>query len=145
MRFMMIVKSDGQSEAGAQPSTELIDAMSKYNEQLADAGVLLAAEGLTSSSEGARVHYDAATGDRTVVDGPFAEAKELVAGFWLIEVRSKEEAVEWARRCPFEAASRADGTAEIEVRHVAALSDLVEMTEEQREAERKLRERIPGI
>lgn len=145
MRFMMIIKSDESAETGEQPSSELIGAMSKYNEQLADAGVLLAAEGLLSSAEGARVHYDAATGAKTVTDGPFAEAKELIAGFWLIQVRSREEAVEWARRCPFEAGPQPSGTAEIEVRQVAELPDLVEMTEEQREAERRLRDRIPGI
>jgi len=98
MRVMVIVKASKDSEAGILPSTELLEAMGKYNEELAKAGVLLAGEGLQPSSKGARVKF---VGDqRIVTDGPFLETKELVAGFWLWQVKSKEEAIEWARRCP---------------------------------------------
>jgi hypothetical protein len=114
MRFMMLVKASEDSEAGVLPSKELIAAMGRYNEDLAKAGVLLAGEGLHPSSKGARISF---SGDkRTVTDGPFTEAKELIAGFWLIQVRSKEEAIEWASRVPFE-----DG--EIEIRQVFEASD----------------------
>jgi hypothetical protein len=114
MRFMMLVKASEESEAGVLPSKELIAAMGRYNEDLAKAGVLLAGEGLHPSSKGARISF---SGDkRTVTDGPFTEAKELIAGFWLIQVRSKEEAIEWASRVPFE-----DG--EIEIRQVFEASD----------------------
>ena len=98
MRFMMMVKADRNTEAGVLPGEDLLAAMEKYNEELAKAGVLLAAEGLHPSSRGARVRFT--DRGRTVVDGPFAEAKELVAGFWLIQAKSRDEAVEWARRCP---------------------------------------------
>jgi hypothetical protein len=98
MRFMMIVKASKDSEAGVLPKRELIEAMGKFNEELVKAGVLLAAEGLQASSKGARVIF---SGDkRTVVDGPFTEAKELIAGFWLIQVKSKDEAIAWAKRSP---------------------------------------------
>src|SRR5262249_7975046 len=98
MRFMVIVKANKDTEAGVMPSEELLAAMGKYNEELAKAGVMLAGEGLHPSSKGARVKF---SGDkRTVIDGPFAEAKELIAGFWLIQVKSKEEAIEWVKRCP---------------------------------------------
>jgi len=99
MRFMMIVKADDRSEAGVLPTEQELADMAEYNEQLVKAGVLLAGEGLQASSKGARVHYSGSK--RTVVDGPFTEAKELIAGFWLIQVKSKEEAVEWAKRVPF--------------------------------------------
>jgi hypothetical protein len=106
MRFMVLVKADQDSEAGVFPSKELVAEMGKYNEELVKAGVLLAAEGLHASSKGARVAF---SGDkRTVTDGPFTEAKELITGFWLIQVKSKEEAIEWASRVPF-----ADGGVEI--------------------------------
>jgi hypothetical protein len=114
MRFMMLVKATTESEAGVLPGEEIIAAMAKYNEELVKAGVMLAADGLQASSKGARVRY--AGSKRTVVDGPFTETKELIAGFWLIQVKSKEEAIEWARRVPFE-----DG--EVEVRQVFEPSD----------------------
>ena len=98
MRVMVIVKANENSEAGVMPDPELFVAMGKYNEELAKAGILLAADGLHPSSRGVRVHFSGA--NRTVTDGPFAETKELVAGFWLWEVRSMEEAIEWVRRCP---------------------------------------------
>src|SRR5215472_1932542 len=98
MRFMMIVKANELSEAGTPPSPELLAAMTKYNEELAKAGVLLEADGLRPSSDGARVHFRA--GKPTVVDGPFAETKELIAGFWVIQAKSKQEAIEWAKRAP---------------------------------------------
>jgi hypothetical protein len=124
MKFMMIIKSDKMTEAGAMPSEGLLIAMGKYNEELVKAGVLLAAEGLQPSSKGARVRH--AGGKATVIDGPFAEAKELVAGFWLIQVKSKAEAIEWAKRVPFDAngpsAHRA-GVGEIELRQVFEASD----------------------
>src|SRR6188474_559419 len=98
MRFMVLVKADKKSEAGVLPDEKLLTEMGKYNEELAKAGILLAGEGLQASSKGARVRF---SGDkRTVVDGPFAETKELIAGFWLWQVKSKEEAIEWAKRCP---------------------------------------------
>src|SRR5690348_6703900 len=98
MRFMVIVKANADTEAGELPSTELLAAMGKYNEELVKAGVMLAGEGLQPSSKGARVKFTGTK--RTVIDGPFAETKELVAGFWLWQCRSKEEAIEWAKRCP---------------------------------------------
>src|SRR5690349_22800610 len=98
MRFMVMVKATKDSEAGKMPSRELLQAMGKYNEELAKAGILLAGEGLQPSSKGARVRFSGAK--RTVVDGPFTETKELVAGFWLWKVKSKEEAIEWVKRCP---------------------------------------------
>ena len=98
MRVMVIVKANEASEAGVMPPAELFEAMGKYNEELIKAGILLAADGLQPSSKGVRVHFSGTS--RTVTDGPFAEAKELVAGFWLWEVRSMEEAIEWVRRCP---------------------------------------------
>src|SRR5260370_19337643 len=98
MRFMMIVKASQTSEAGVLPSRELVEAMGKFNEEMVKAGVLLAAEGLQASSKGARIKFSG--GKPTVIDGPFTESKELIAGFWLIEVKSKEEAIEWASRSP---------------------------------------------
>jgi hypothetical protein len=139
MRFMLLYKGD--PPADATPSTELIEAMLRFHEELAKAGVLLAAEGLhPSGSAGWRVVYKA--GKRTVVDGPFAESKELVAGFNLIEVKSKEEAIEWASRVPLEYAVEGDLLeAVIEVRQVAEAAELPEMTEEQRALDRRLRDR----
>src|SRR5437870_4261417 len=101
MRFMLIIKADTNTEAGVLPSKELVAAMDEFNEKMVKAGVLLAAEGLHPSSKGARITFHGG-GKRTVTDGPFTEAKELIAGFWLIQVKSKEEAVEWASRCPAE-------------------------------------------
>lgn len=110
MRFMVIVKANNDSEAGVLPSKELITEMGKFNQELAKAGVLLAAEGLQASSKGARVKFSGTK--RTVIDGPFAETKELIAGFWLWKVKSKEEAIEWLKRAPF------DGGTEVEIRQV---------------------------
>ena len=111
MRFMMIVKANKESEAGVMPSRGLLEAMGRFNEEMAKAGVLLSGEGLQASSKGARVKFSRSR--RTVIDGPFSETKELIAGFWLIQVKSKEEAVEWALRCPAE-----DQESEIEVRQL---------------------------
>jgi len=123
MKFMMIIKADASSEAGVMPDEKLLLAMGRYNQSLIDAGVLLAAEGLHPSSRGARVHV--ADGKRTVVDGPFAETRELIAGFWMIQVKSREEAIEWARRVPFEVggSTTAGGTGQIEVRQVFDAAD----------------------
>src|SRR5438552_4564219 len=115
MRFMILVKATKNSEAGILPDEKLLTEMGKYNEELAKAGVLLAAEGLQASSKGARVRFDGAK--RTVIDGPFAETKELIAGFWLWQVKSKEEAIEWLKRAPF------GGGTEVEIRQVFEPSD----------------------
>ncbi len=115
MRFMVIVKANQETEAGVLPSRELLAEMGKFNEELAKAGVMLAAEGLHPSSKGARVRFSGK--QRTVIDGPFAETKELIGGFWLWKVNSKEEAIEWLKRAPF------DGGAEIEIRQVFELED----------------------
>ncbi len=119
MRFMMIVKANKDSEAGRMPSDELIAAMGKYNEELMKAGVLLDGAGLQSSSKGARVRFSG--GKTTVIDGPFAETKELIAGYWIIKVKSKEEAIEWARRSP--APHGAGQESEIEIRQFFELED----------------------
>lgn len=117
MRFMVIVKATKDSEAGVMPGEELLAAMARYNEELVQAGVMLAGEGLQPSSKGARVRF---SGDRhTVIDGPFTEAKELIAGFWLFQCRSREEAIEWVRRCP----NPHDEETEIEIRQVFELDD----------------------
>src|SRR6184192_3692830 len=117
MRFMILLKADKNTEAGVLPDEKLLTEMGRYNEQLAKAGVMLAGEGLHPSSKGARVTF---SGDkRTVTDGPFAETKELVAGFWLIDVKSKEEAIEWVKRCP----NPMPGESEIEIRQVAEADD----------------------
>ena len=137
MRFMVLVKADKSSEAGALPDEKLLAEMGKYNEELAKAGVLLAGEGLQPSSKGARVKF---SGDkRTVVDGPFTETKELIAGFWLIRVKSKEEAIEWVKRCP-----NPTGTeGEIEIRQVFEAEDFgPEFTPEARAAEERMRRQI---
>ena len=132
MRFMVIVKADKDSEAGVLPSRELLAEMGKYNEELAKAGVMLAGEGLQASSKGARVRFSG--NKRTVIDGPFAETKELVAGFWLWQVRSKEEAIEWLKRAPFR-----DG--EVEIRQVFEADDFgPEFTPELREQEERVRQ-----
>ena len=134
MRFMVIVKATADSENGIMPTTEELEAMGKYNEELVKAGVMLAGEGLTASSDGARVRF---SGDkRTVVDGPFAETKELIAGFWLWQVKSKEEAIEWVKRCP----NPMRGESEIEIRRVAEAEDFGdELTPELRQQEQRLR------
>ena len=131
MRFMVIVKADKESEAGVLPSRELLEEMGKYNEKLSDAGVMLAGEGLQPSSKGVRVKFSG--GKTTVIDGPFAEAKELVAGFWLCHVRSTEAAIEWIRRSPFK-------DAEIEIRQVFEAEDFgPALTPELREQEERIR------
>jgi hypothetical protein len=137
MRFMILVKADKNSEAGVLPDEKLLTDMGKYNEELVKAGVLLAAEGLQPSSKGARVKFSGTT--RTVIDGPFAETKELIAGFWMIQVKSKEEAIEWVKRCP----NPMPGDSEIEIRRVFEASDFGEaFTPEMREAEARLGEKM---
>jgi hypothetical protein len=136
MRFMVLVKATNESEAGVMPSTELLAAMGKYNEELVKAGVMLAGEGLQPSSKGARVRFNGAK--RTVIDGPFAETKELVAGFWLWQCRSKDEAIEWAKRCPN---PFPEGESEIEIRQVFEAEDFgAEFTPELREQEQRVAE-----
>ena len=117
MRFMVIVKANADSEAGVMPSAELLSAMGAFNEEMAKAGIMLAGEGLHPSSRGYRIRFD--NGKTSVIDGPFAETKELVAGFWLIDVRSPEEAIEWMKRCPTDG----DKTFELEIRKVFEASD----------------------
>jgi len=137
MRFLVMVKANADSEAGKMPSTELLTAMGKYNEELVKAGVMLAGEGLQPSSKGARVKFSGSK--RSVVDGPFAETKELIAGFWLWQCRSREEAIEWAKRCPNPTGD--DG--ELEIRQVFEAEDFgAEFTPELREQERKLGEQM---
>ena len=135
MRFMVLVKANKDSEAGVMPTQELLAEMGKFNEELAKAGVMLAGEGLQPSSKGARVKFSG--NKRTVTDGPFAETKELVAGFWLWQVRSKEEAIEWLKRAPFRQGE------EVEIRQVFEAEDFgAEFTPELREQEERLREKI---
>jgi len=137
MRFMVIVKANKDSEAGMLPTGQQLAAMGKFNEELVKAGVLLAAEGLQPSSKGARVKFE--SGKRTVIDGPFAETKELVAGFWLLQAKSQEEVVEWIKRVPVEAWN--DGDGEIEIRQVFEADDFAssDPTGELRAAEERLR------
>ena len=139
MRFMVIVKATKDSEAGVMPSEKLLTEMGKYNEELVKAGVMLAGEGLQPSSKGARVRFSG--GQRTVIDGPFAETKELIAGFWLIQVTSREEAIEWVKRCPNPHA----GGGEIEIRQVFEAEDFgAEFTPELREQEERIRAQVAG-
>lgn len=119
MRFLMLMKATKESEAGVMPTEEELAAMGKYNEELVRAGVLLDAAGLQASSKGAKVKFSG--GRPSVIDGPFAETKELVAGFWMIQVKSKEEAIEWAKRVPFGADPKTGGEGEIELRQVFEL------------------------
>jgi hypothetical protein len=135
MRFMVLIKATEETEAGVLPSQEMLEAMGKYNEELVKAGVLLAGDGLQPSSKGARVRFD---GDkRTVIDGPFAETKELIAGYWLWETSSLEEAIEWAKRCP----NPTGRQSEIEIRQVYEIDDFDEnLTPELREQDQRLRE-----
>jgi hypothetical protein len=136
MRFMIIRKADKNTEAGVLPSTELIAAMMKYNEELVQAGVMLAGEGLQPSTKGARIKFSA--GKPTVLDGPFAETKELMAGFTMIQVKSKQEAIEWVKRWP---ALDGDGAVELELRQVYEMEDFGdEFTPELRSAEEHLRQ-----
>ena len=137
MRFMVIVKATKDSEAGILPDEKLLAAMGKYNEELVTAGVMLAGEGLQPSSKGARVRFSGA--NRTVIDGPFTETKELIAGFWLWRVNSKQEAIEWVKRCP----NPMPGDSEIEIRQVFEAEDFgAEFTPELREQEERLRGRM---
>jgi PhnB protein len=132
MRFMAIVKANRDSEAGVMPPTDVLSAMGKYNEELVKAGVMLAGEGLHPSSQGLRIRFSGK--QRTVIDGPFAETKELIAGFWLWQVRTREEAIEWLKRAPF------DGGAEVELRPVFEADDFgAALTPELREQEERLR------
>ena len=135
MKFMIIVKADQSTEAGVLPDEKLLAAMGQYNEQLVKAGIMLAGEGLHPSSKGARVRF---SGDRrTVIDGPFAETKELIAGYWLWTVKSKEEAIEWLKRAPF------DGGTEVELRQVFEAEDFgPSFTPELREQEERLRDQL---
>src|SRR5882672_4191277 len=131
MRFMVIVKANKDSETGVMPTKELLTEMGKFNEELVKAGVMLAGEGLHPSSKGARVKFSG--GNTTVIDGPFAETKELVAGYWIWQVKSKEEAIEWLKRAPFE-------DTEVEIRQVFEAEDFgAEFTPELREQEERLR------
>ena len=141
MRFMVMVKANADSEAGVMPSEELLTAMGAYNEELVKAGVLLAAEGLQPSSRGARVRFSGTK--RSVIDGPFAETKELIAGFWIIQVKSKQEAIEWMKRCP---CPMPDSEAsEIEIRQVFEAADFgAEFTPELQEQERRMRDQMEG-
>ena len=135
MRFMVIVKATEDSEAGRMPTEELLTAMMKYNEELVKAGIMLAGDGLQPSSKGARVQFDGPK--RTVVDGPFAETKELVAGYWIWQVRSLEEAIEWVKRCP----NPMFGPSEIEIRPLYDIEDFGDIvTPEVLEQEKRLRE-----
>jgi len=137
MRVMVIVKATKDSEAGVPPSKDLIEAMGNYNEQLVKAGIMLAGEGLKASSKGKRVRFSGS--QRSVMDGPFAETKELIAGYWIWQVRSLEEAVEWLKRCP----NPMPGESEVEIRPVYEAADFGEnFTPEAREREERLREKI---
>jgi hypothetical protein len=134
MRFMVLVKADKNSEAGVLPDKKILTEMGKFNDELVKAGVMLAGEGLQSSAKGVRVKFS--KGKRTVIDGPFSETKELVAGFWLWQVRSKEEAIEWLKRAPFE-------DTEVEIRQVFEAEDFgPEFTPELREQEERQRAEI---
>jgi hypothetical protein len=137
MRFMIIVKASKDSEAGVLPDQKILAEMGKYNEELAKAGVMLAGEGLQPSSKGKRVRFSGS--QRTVIDGPFAEAKELIAGFWLFQTKSLEEAIEWVKRAPF------DGGTEIEIRQVFEAEDFgPEFTPELRRQEEAIRAQVAG-
>ena len=133
MKVMVIVKADAESEAGVMPSQQLLEDMGRYNEELVNAGIMLAGEGLHPTSRGARVRFDGR--QRTVIDGPFTESKELICGFWLWQVRSLDEAIEWLKRAPF------DGGAEVEIRPIFEMEDFGDaMTPALREQEERLRQ-----
>ena len=137
MRVMVIVKASNESESGAMPDQKILAEMGKFNEELVKAGVLLAADGLHPTSKGSRVKFSGSK--RTVVDGPFTETKELIAGFWLWQVRSMEEAVEWVKRCP----NPHPGESEIEIRQVFEAEDFgAEFTPELRQQEQRIREQV---
>ena len=138
MRVMVIVKANEESEAGVMPSTELLAEMGKYNEELVRNGIMLMGEGLLTSKEGKRVRFEGKK--KTVIDGPFAETKELVAGFWIWQVKSMEEAVEWLKKAPF------DGGTEIEIRRIASAEDFGdELTPELREQEERTRKQAASL
>jgi len=134
MRFMVMVKATKESEAGVMPSEQLLADMGKYNEELVKAGIMLAGEGLQPSGKGARVRFSGTK--RTVIDGPFAETKELVAGFWIWQVKSKEEAIEWLKRCP----NPMPGESEIELRQIFEFEDFGELSPELKAQEERTRE-----
>ena len=137
MRFMVLVKANEDSEAGVMPTEEQLAEMGEFNEELVKAGVMLAGEGLHPSSKGARVKFSGS--ERTVIDGPFTETKELIAGFWLIQVKSREEAIEWIKRCP----NPGPGESELEIRQVFEAEDFgEELTPELREQEERLRNQL---
>ncbi len=137
MRFMVLIKADKNSEAGVLPDTKLLTAMGKFNEELVKAGVMLAGEGLQPTSKGARVKFSG--GKKTVIDGPFTEAKELVAGFWLWQVKSKAEAIEWLKRAPFE-------ETEVEIRQIFEAEDFgANLTPELREQEERVRKQTEKL
>ena len=137
MRFMVMIKANKDTEAGVMPETAMLEAMGKFNEELVKAGVMLAGEGLQPSSKGARIRFSGDT--RTVIDGPFAEAKELIAGFWIWKVKSKAEAIEWVKRCP----NPTGGESEIEIRQVFETEDFgAELTPELRAQDERLRSEI---
>jgi len=137
VRFMVLVKADKNSEAGVMPSEKLLADMGRYNEELVKAGVLLAGEGLHPSSKGARVKFSGAK--RTVVDGPFPETKDLVCGFWILQVKSREEAIEWVKRCP----NPMEGETELEIRQVFEADDFgAELTPELRASEQRMRDQL---
>jgi hypothetical protein len=137
MRFMVMIKADKSTEAGVMPSEQLLAEMGKYNEELVKAGVMLAGEGLQPSSKGARVKFSGSK--RTVIDGPFSEANELIAGFWILQVKSKQEAIDWVKRCP----NPLEGESEIEIRQIFESEDFgAEFTPELREQEERLRAQI---
>ena len=137
MKVMVLVKATADSEAGVMPSPELLEAMGKFNEELVDAGVMLAGEGLKPTSQAVRIGFDGPS--RRVIDGPFAETRELVAGFWLWQVRSLDEAIEWAKRCP----NPMPDPSELEIRPLYEAADFgEEFTPELREQEDRLRERL---
>jgi hypothetical protein len=137
MRFMVMVKANADSEAGVMPSEKMLAEMTAYNEELVKAGVMLAGEGLHPSSHGARVRFSGK--NRTVVDGPFAETKELIAGFWIIQAKSQEEAIEWVKRCP----NPMEGESEIEIRQIFDAEDFgAALTPELREREARIAEQM---
>ena len=137
MRFMVLVKADKDSEAGVMPSEELLTAMGNYNEELVKAGVMVAGEGLHPSSKGVRIRFDGK--NRKVIDGPFPETKELLAGFWILQAKSREEVIEWVKRAPM------DGGTELEIRPIFEMEDFgAEMTPELREQEERLRRQTEG-
>jgi hypothetical protein len=139
MKFMVIVKATKDSEAGVMPSEQLLTEMGKYNEELAKAGIMLAGEGLHPSSKGVRVRFSGK--QRSVIDGPFAETKELIAGYWMWKCKSREEAIEWVKRCP----NPMPGDSEIEIRQVFEAEDFgAEFTPELREQEERIRQQVAG-